>query len=276
MEQDFTGRLYRLRRERGISQEELAAMVGVSRQAVQKWESGASRPDMDNLAALCGCFGVSMDYLVLGTGPSDRPSAPPERDPWEADDSRASAAGAGAGRGEEWHYEYKSTAALFGLPLVHVNFGSGRGHRARGIVAMGNSAVGLVAAGYTAVGLVSVGLCSVGLLALGLLAVGLAALGGVAAGALLACGGVAVGRLALGGVAVGSYALGGVAVGANVAAGGLAVGHVAIGKAAESAGDILFRVGENLPGQREAIRAALRAEFPGLPEWLARIFSAVK
>lgn len=275
MEQDFTGRLYRLRRERGISQEELAAMVGVSRQAVQKWESGASRPDMDNLAALCGCFGVSMDYLVLGTGPSDRPSAPSERDPWEADDSRVSA-GTGADRGEEWHYEYKSTAALFGLPLVHVNFGSGRGHRARGIVAMGNSAVGLVAAGYTAVGLVSVGLVSVGLLALGLLAVGLVALGGVAIGAALACGGVAVGRLALGGVAVGVYALGGVAVGLNAAAGGLAVGHVAIGKAAESTGDILFRVGGNLPDQGEAIRTALRAEFPGLPEWLARILSAVK
>lgn len=273
MEQDFTGRLYRLRRERGISQEELAAMVGVSRQAVQKWESGASRPDMDNLTALCGCFGVSMDYLVLGTGPSGRSSAPPERDPWEADDSRPSAE-AGADRGEEWHYEYKSTATLFGLPLFHVNFGSGRGHRARGIVAMGNSAVGLVAAGYTAVGLVSVGLVSVGLLSLGLLAAGLAALGGVAVG-VLAIGGVAVGRLAIGGVAVGVYALGGIAVGMNAAAGGLAVGHVAIGKAAESAGDILFRVGEDLPGQREAIRAALRSEFPGLPEWLARLFSAV-
>lgn len=38
----FEERLYQLRRERGISQEELANIVGVSRQAVQKWESGAS------------------------------------------------------------------------------------------------------------------------------------------------------------------------------------------------------------------------------------------
>ena len=38
----FEERLYQLRRERGISQEELANIVGVSRQAVQKWESGGS------------------------------------------------------------------------------------------------------------------------------------------------------------------------------------------------------------------------------------------
>ena len=38
----FEERLYQLRRERGISQEELANIVGVSRQAVQKWESGDS------------------------------------------------------------------------------------------------------------------------------------------------------------------------------------------------------------------------------------------
>ena len=39
---EFRERLYQLRRERGISQEELANTVGVSRQAVQKWEAGGS------------------------------------------------------------------------------------------------------------------------------------------------------------------------------------------------------------------------------------------
>ena len=39
----FEERLYQLRRERGISQEELANIIGVSRQAVQKWESGVSQ-----------------------------------------------------------------------------------------------------------------------------------------------------------------------------------------------------------------------------------------
>ena len=46
MDTQFQDRLNRLRRERGLSQEDLAEVVGVTRQAVQKWESGASRPDM--------------------------------------------------------------------------------------------------------------------------------------------------------------------------------------------------------------------------------------
>ena len=50
---------------------------GVPRQAVQKWESGASRPDMDNLAALARYFGVTLDHLVLG---GRAPSAPPPVD----------------------------------------------------------------------------------------------------------------------------------------------------------------------------------------------------
>ena len=44
---EFRDRLYQLRRGRGISQEELANAVGVSRQAVQKWEAGSSTPDLD-------------------------------------------------------------------------------------------------------------------------------------------------------------------------------------------------------------------------------------
>ena len=49
---EFRERLYQLRKGRGISQEELAHTVGVSRQAVQKWEAGAATPDLGNLSAL--------------------------------------------------------------------------------------------------------------------------------------------------------------------------------------------------------------------------------
>lgn len=49
---EFRERLYQLRKGRGISQEELAHTVGVSRQAVQKWEAGAATPDLNNLSAL--------------------------------------------------------------------------------------------------------------------------------------------------------------------------------------------------------------------------------
>ena len=60
---EFRERLYQLRRQAGLSQEELANIMDVSRQAVQKWESGASKPDMDNLTALADYFNVTLDYL---------------------------------------------------------------------------------------------------------------------------------------------------------------------------------------------------------------------
>src|SRR5699024_6037464 len=53
---EFQQRLYDLRKKAGLSQEGLADLLGVTRQAVQKWEAGASRPDMDNLAALARYF----------------------------------------------------------------------------------------------------------------------------------------------------------------------------------------------------------------------------
>ena len=58
-------RLVALRRERGWSQEELAARLGVSRQAVSKWERAEASPDTDNLIALARLYGVSLDQLLL-------------------------------------------------------------------------------------------------------------------------------------------------------------------------------------------------------------------
>ena len=57
-------KLIELRKKNGWSQEELAEQLGVSRQAVSKWESGASIPDLDKIIRLSGIFGVSTDYLL--------------------------------------------------------------------------------------------------------------------------------------------------------------------------------------------------------------------
>lgn len=54
----------KLRREAGLSQEGLAEQMGVSRQAVSKWEKGLSYPDTENLLALAALFGVSADHLA--------------------------------------------------------------------------------------------------------------------------------------------------------------------------------------------------------------------
>lgn len=66
---DFGKKLSDLRKQNGISQEKLAEMVGVSRQAVTKWESGKSNPDTENLIRLAEIFGISLDELCLGEIP---------------------------------------------------------------------------------------------------------------------------------------------------------------------------------------------------------------
>lgn len=50
-----------LRRSRGLSQEQLAAELDVSRQAISKWECGDSTPDLDKLRTICTYFGVTTD-----------------------------------------------------------------------------------------------------------------------------------------------------------------------------------------------------------------------
>ncbi len=61
----FENKLINLRKSRGISQEQLAEALGVSRQAISRWESGDSTPDMTNLIGLCQYFNVSADYLIF-------------------------------------------------------------------------------------------------------------------------------------------------------------------------------------------------------------------
>lgn len=64
-----------LRKQQKLSQEEVAEKVGVSRQAVAKWESGETTPDITNCAALARLFDVSLDELV--DFPGGRPGGVP-------------------------------------------------------------------------------------------------------------------------------------------------------------------------------------------------------
>ncbi len=64
------------RRRAGLSQEELAEKVGVSRQAVSKWELGDATPEVGKLLALARTFGVTTDWLLSEDGPAaDAPPA---------------------------------------------------------------------------------------------------------------------------------------------------------------------------------------------------------
>lgn len=57
-------KILNMRKARSWSQEELAERVGVTRQAVSRWESGSAKPDADKIIAICDLFGVSADYLL--------------------------------------------------------------------------------------------------------------------------------------------------------------------------------------------------------------------
>ena len=56
----------KMRTDSGLSQEKLGEILGVSRQAVQKWESGAALPDIDNIIKISRYFGLSTDAMIFG------------------------------------------------------------------------------------------------------------------------------------------------------------------------------------------------------------------
>lgn len=66
MEQNLSQRLADLRKENKLSQEALAEKMGLSRQAISKWERGESAPDTENLILLSSIYGITLDELLHG------------------------------------------------------------------------------------------------------------------------------------------------------------------------------------------------------------------
>ena len=64
-------RIQNLRKIKGVSQEQLAEAIGVSRQAVSKWESEQSTPDLDKIILMSDFFDVTTDYLLKGIEPTN-------------------------------------------------------------------------------------------------------------------------------------------------------------------------------------------------------------
>ena len=251
---EFPQRLYQLRRQAGISQEELANVLNLSRQAVQKWEAGTSRPDMDNLIALADYFHVSLDWLIRGVEVQQSAPVQPAPEVQVIQEIHH--------YHEGWHYEYRSERTLWGVPLIHINVGS-RVHVARGIIAIGNIAVGMVSLGAISVGLFALGAITVGLLALGALCLGYCTVGGVC-----------FGSLCFGGISLGLYCVGGIAVAAKVAIGGVVKAPVAVGDVvSQTANAFQLAPDGTLPPELiEAVHAALEAHAPG---WIASILQFI-
>ena len=66
---NMADRIQSLRKSKGFSQEELADKVGVSRQAVSKWESEQSTPDIEKIIIMSELFEVTTDYILKGIEP---------------------------------------------------------------------------------------------------------------------------------------------------------------------------------------------------------------
>ena len=193
----FNDNLNKYRKQKGLSQEELAFRLGVSRQSVSKWESGQSTPELERIIEIADLFGISLDELIGH----------------ESNELRSVVR-------HLFTYEYKSKFKIGNVPLIHINLG--RGFRiAKGIIAIGNIAVGLFSFGALALGVFS----------LGGLAIGLLTLAGIAIGG-ISLGGLSIGYFAVGGMAIGIYAIGGMAIASKLAIGGMAHGYVAIGSSA--------------------------------------------
>ena len=75
---DIARNLKRLRRQKGLTQEELADKLHVTRQAVSNWERNQNLPELEVLLAAAEAMGVSVDELLYGPRPVEQPNNAPE------------------------------------------------------------------------------------------------------------------------------------------------------------------------------------------------------
>lgn len=266
----FADKLMTERKKLGMSQEQLADRLGVTRQSVSKWESGASVPELNKIVQLSELFQVSVDYLVKDNLAEDPLK---QKTNWEnmGDVSGYGKTVVDSTRLEEKvddlasylkGYSYTSKIKIAGIPLVSIRFSR---HAVKGGVAKG-----IIAIGNVAVGVVSIGAISVGVLSLGALSAGLLALGAVAFGA-MALGAVAIGYLALGCVALGIYAGGVVATGLKLAVGMTATGKTAIGEVVNGENTLKVVSGMSF----DAVKNFILQNCPGIWEFIANLFAAM-
>ena len=248
---NFGENLYHYRKEKGLSQEELAVLCHVSRQAISKWENSTANPDMGNLKALSKALDVSIDTLL------DNEQETENKEPIIKEVHYVYG----------WHWEYRSSLCLGPIPLIHINLGKGRRpdgrfHIAKGIIAIGNGAIGVISLGVLSIGLLSLGILSAGLLAIGCLAIG-----GYAIGAL------AIGYMAVGAMAIGVYAFGALAIGSKLGIGEQAYGMIAIGNRAFGDKTLLLKklYGSTCLLESDTAKASqllMEANAPGIFQWL--------
>lgn len=235
------------RKKMGMSQEQLADRLGITRQSVSKWEAGSSVPEISKLVAMSELFDVSLDYLL-------KDYLDEESVKYYSENIRQSGRHEKDVTGESLKfeenarlekkvdeltryikgYEFTSKKKIAGIPLVSIRFSRqlGRDGVAKGIIAIGNIAVGVISFGAFSFGIISFGALAVGLFSIGAFAIGLAAWGALA-----------FGILAFGATAVGFYSAGVAALGKEVAVGVSAAGKTAIGETVTGTHCLIYEQG---------------------------------
>ncbi|MCX4312365.1 MAG: helix-turn-helix transcriptional regulator [Clostridia bacterium] len=272
-------KIAKARKENNITQEQLADLLGVSRQAVGKWESDVSYPEIDKLIRMSKLFGVSLDYLLINGATRNTIETTDRTVTVQSQNITFTTQRTVFGRSFE--YEYKSKKTLCGIPLVHINIGAGR--TAKGIIAIGFKSVGLLSIGMLSCGLFSIGLLALGLIGLGVLgigafgfgafALGLFAGGSVAIG-VISFGAISVGTMSCGAISIGQFAIGALASGKYFAFGDDATAMVAIGatKASGTLYTYFTGMSNNYIGyDADAVISALESNVPSALKWFMDI-----
>lgn len=110
-------RIRELRKAKGISQEELARQLDVSRQAVSKWESAQSTPDLDKIILLSDYFEVTTDYLLKGIHPTPQSNNTVDASIFSIVGTTFNAIGLFAAFGV-WYEEQDAIAIIIGLIVM--------------------------------------------------------------------------------------------------------------------------------------------------------------
>lgn len=257
-------KIAKCRKEKGLTQEELARTLGVSRQAVSRWESDLAFPETDKLTRLSKLFGVTVDWLLNYESSDDSANtfAPQSTKNFNLADGI-----------KNFYFEYKSKKHIGNLPLVHINIGWGR--KAKGIISVGLIATGVISIGLISFGAFALGLLSLGLIALGSIAMGLFSAGSFAVG-VVALGAMAVGIFAMGAVNFGLFSVGAVSYGYYVAIGDIAHGGMAIGnKVADGSFSATVAQFEELKEQIYLHFESLPKIFSPFTAWCRSVFNGI-
>lgn len=246
-------KLSKLRKENNYTQEQLADFLGVSRQAVSKWESDTTYPETDKLIRLSELFGCSLDYLL--------------KDGVEINNKEQAYDAVVLFR--KRFREKKSEKTLLGMPLWHI------GKNAKGFIAVGLNARGVIAVGLKAKGIISFGILSVGVISFGILSLGLLSMGAFALGVLsagsfaigvLAAGAISLEIISLGAIAIGDFSVGGLSIGKYFAMGDNARAMIALGDT-KAAGSVFQKVGGLTARDCSAVKELLDTIVPYYFSW---------